>query len=89
MDLRETWSECVDWVHLAEDKDQWRAVVNSVMSLWVQKKKKKDEFFDQGATVVISGMTQVHEVGARTSKFRLGINLRNSLNGISQVDTIC
>jgi hypothetical protein len=24
-----------DWMHLAQDKDQWRALVNTVMSLGV------------------------------------------------------
>jgi hypothetical protein len=35
MDRRETGCEGVDWVHLAQDKYQWRAVVNTVMSLQV------------------------------------------------------
>jgi hypothetical protein len=34
-DLRETGCEFVDWIHLAQDRDQWWAVVNIVMSLWV------------------------------------------------------
>jgi hypothetical protein len=25
----------VDWIGLAEDRDKWRALVNSVMNLWV------------------------------------------------------
>jgi hypothetical protein len=25
----------MDWIDLAEDRDQWRALVNMVMSLWV------------------------------------------------------
>jgi hypothetical protein len=29
-DLRETWWESVDWINLAQDKGQWRAVVNTV-----------------------------------------------------------
>jgi hypothetical protein len=31
MDLRETGWEGVDWIHLYQDTDQWRAVVNTVM----------------------------------------------------------
>jgi hypothetical protein len=35
MDLRETSWEDVDWVQLAQDRDQWQAVVNAVMNLQV------------------------------------------------------
>jgi hypothetical protein len=35
MDLREIWWESVDWIRLAQDRDQWRAVVNTVMNLWI------------------------------------------------------
>jgi hypothetical protein len=28
MDLRETGCEDVDWIHLAQNRDQWRVVVN-------------------------------------------------------------
>jgi hypothetical protein len=35
MDLREIVWESVDWIHLARDRDQWRAVVNTVMNPWV------------------------------------------------------
>jgi len=31
MDLREIWWENVDWMHLAQDRDQWQAVVNTVI----------------------------------------------------------
>jgi len=33
MDLWEIWWECVDWIHLAQDRDWWQAVVNMVMNL--------------------------------------------------------
>jgi hypothetical protein len=33
MDLREVGWEIVDWIHLAQDRDQWLAVVNTVMNL--------------------------------------------------------
>jgi hypothetical protein len=32
MDLREIGFGDVDWIHLAEDRDRWRALVNTVMS---------------------------------------------------------
>jgi hypothetical protein len=33
MDLREIGWEVVDWLHLAQDRDQWHALVNTVMNL--------------------------------------------------------
>jgi hypothetical protein len=35
MDLREIGSDGMDWIDLAEDRDQWRALVNAVMNLRV------------------------------------------------------
>jgi hypothetical protein len=35
MDLLETGLNVVDWIGLAQDRYRWRAVVNSVMNLWV------------------------------------------------------
>jgi hypothetical protein len=35
IDIREIWREDVDWMHLAQDRDQWKAVVNTVMNLRV------------------------------------------------------
>jgi hypothetical protein len=34
-DLVEVGWDDVDWVGLAQDRDSWRALVNSVMNLWV------------------------------------------------------
>jgi hypothetical protein len=33
MNVRKIGREGVDWMYLAEDRDQWRAVVNTVMNL--------------------------------------------------------
>jgi hypothetical protein len=33
MNLREIGWEGMDWIHLAQDRDQWRALVNTVMNL--------------------------------------------------------
>jgi hypothetical protein len=35
MDLREIGWDGVDWIDLAQDRDQWRAVVNTVMNFRV------------------------------------------------------
>jgi hypothetical protein len=35
MDLREIVWEGVDWIHLAQNRDQWWALVNVVMNLRV------------------------------------------------------
>jgi hypothetical protein len=33
MDLRETGWGSVDWIHLSQDRDRWRALVDTVMNL--------------------------------------------------------
>jgi hypothetical protein len=35
MDLREIGWDGMDWIDLDEDRDQWRALVNTVMNLQV------------------------------------------------------
>jgi hypothetical protein len=35
MDLREIRWEVVEWIHQAQDRDQWRALVNTLMILLV------------------------------------------------------
>jgi hypothetical protein len=35
MDFREIGWEGVDWIHLAQDREQWRVLVNTVMKLRV------------------------------------------------------
>jgi hypothetical protein len=35
MDIREIGWEGEDWSNWAQDRDQWQAVVNTVMKLWI------------------------------------------------------
>jgi hypothetical protein len=35
MDLRETGWDDVDWIDMAQERDQWRALVNTVLNLRV------------------------------------------------------
>jgi hypothetical protein len=38
IDLREIGCDCMDWIDLAQDRDQCRALVNTVMNLGLLKK---------------------------------------------------
>jgi 23S rRNA A1618 N6-methylase RlmF len=35
MDLREIGWEGVDWMHVAQDRKQWRGVTKTVLDIWV------------------------------------------------------
>jgi hypothetical protein len=35
IDLKERGYEVVDWMHLDQDRDQWRALLNTVMEIRV------------------------------------------------------
>jgi hypothetical protein len=35
IDLREIGWDGMDWIDLSQDRDQWRALVNTMMNLWV------------------------------------------------------
>jgi hypothetical protein len=57
--LREIGWDGMDWINLAQDRDQWRAQVNMVMNLQVPHNAGK---FLVGCTIgSISGRAQVHK----------------------------
>jgi len=35
MDIREIGWEGVDWMHMAQEGDQWQAIMEMVVNLWV------------------------------------------------------
>jgi hypothetical protein len=41
MDLKEIGLDGMDWIHLAQDRDQWRALVKTVVNHWVPKNTGK------------------------------------------------
>jgi hypothetical protein len=49
MDIKEIERECTDWIHLAQDKGHWRALVNMLMNIWVP--LKTENFLTSRATV--------------------------------------
>jgi hypothetical protein len=60
MDLREIDWGGMDWIDLAQDRDQWRALVNTVMNLWVLQNVSK--FLSSCATGSFSRRAQLHGV---------------------------
>jgi hypothetical protein len=38
--LRETEWEGVDWINLAQDRNQWQALVDTVINFWVPQKTR-------------------------------------------------
>jgi hypothetical protein len=59
MDLREIGWDGGDWIDLAQDRDQWRALVMAVMNLRVPKNVGK---FLSGCTIgSFSRRAQLHE----------------------------
>ena len=50
----------MDWIDMVQDRDRWRAVVNSVMNLWVP--ENAGNFLSSSGTVSFSRMTLLHGV---------------------------
>ena len=40
MDLQEVGGGCGDWMELAQDRDRWRALMSTVMNLWVPRMRE-------------------------------------------------
>jgi hypothetical protein len=60
MDLRERRWGGMDWIDLAQDRDQWRALVNTAMNLRVPQNAGK--FLGSRTTGGFSGTAQLHGV---------------------------
>jgi hypothetical protein len=60
MDLREIGWDNMDWIDLAQNRDQWRALVNTVMNLRVPQNAGK--FLTSYTIDGFSRRVQLHEV---------------------------
>jgi len=61
MYIKEIGWEFVDWIHVAQDSDQWRAVVYTVMNIGVP--KKAVNFLISWCTISFSSRTLLFGVG--------------------------
>jgi hypothetical protein len=60
MDLREIGCGSTDWINMAQDREQWRVLVNTVMNLRVPQNTGK--FFSSCVTGGFSRRAKLHEV---------------------------
>jgi hypothetical protein len=51
MDLREIGWNGMDWIDLAQDREQWRALVNMVMNLRVLEKQHNWQLLKKGSAL--------------------------------------
>jgi hypothetical protein len=60
MDLREIGRDGMDWLDLAQDTDQWRALVNTVMNF--RGPQNSEKFLSSCTTGGFSRRVQLHEI---------------------------
>lgn len=63
MDLKETGWDGMDWIHLAQDRDQWWTLVNTAMTLRFPQDVAK--FFSSSVTGGFLRRTQLYELVGR------------------------
>jgi len=67
MNLRELGWKDVDWMYPTQDRDQWWALVNMVMNIWVP--EMAGNFLTSRVIIGSSRMTLLHGVGPSVSHY--------------------
>ena len=44
IDIQEVGCECMDWIDLAQDRDRWQPLVNTVMNLAILPQEKSQRY---------------------------------------------
>jgi hypothetical protein len=69
MALRETGWDGMDCIHLAQERNQWKSLVNTVVNLWVPYNVEK--FFSNSMPGGFSRRAQLHVVNLSILKQRV------------------
>jgi hypothetical protein len=62
MFLKEIGREGVDWIHVAQDRGQWRACVKTIMNLQIP--ERAGNFLTSRVTINVSRRTLLHGVSS-------------------------
>jgi hypothetical protein len=68
----------INWIYLAQDKDRWRVLVNTVMNL--RDPSNAVKFLSSSGCFSFSGRTLLHGVGRNVFTARYEMSMRNSGN---------
>ena len=57
----------MDWIALAQERDRWRALVNTIMKLWVPQSAGSDDLFSLSGRILLFGDNFSYSAGYLTT----------------------